>query len=133
MARGKNKKKSGSPGVIKFPGNILEPIRSFLSREEKRLDERKKRLEKEDPFTDASRVVDNAPDTDAAEQVTHERTEALRREVDRRLIQIRKALSMIKIGRYGTCEKCGKMIDTDRLMVMPEATVCIECEKKKEK
>lgn len=133
MARGKNKKGPSPREIIKFPGRILEPIRSFLSREEKRLDERKKGLEKEDPFTDVGRVADNAPDTDAAEQVAHERTEALRREVDRRLIQIRKALSMIKIGRYGTCERCGKMIDTDRLMVMPEATVCIECEKKKEK
>jgi len=25
------------------------------------------------------------------------------------------------------------MIDTDRLMIMPETTVCVKCEKKKEK
>jgi len=25
------------------------------------------------------------------------------------------------------------MIDTDRLMIMPEATLCVDCEKKREK
>ncbi|MBI4999343.1 TraR/DksA C4-type zinc finger protein [Candidatus Gottesmanbacteria bacterium] len=34
---------------------------------------------------------------------------------------------------YGICERCGKMIDTDRLAVMPAAELCLECEKKKEK
>jgi RNA polymerase-binding transcription factor DksA len=119
---------------IKFPSNIVKPIREFLAKEEDRLQKRKDRLNKEDPYEDSQRLTDNAAaDTDAAEQIGHERAEALKREVDRRLIQIRKALTQIKIGRYGICEKCGKMIDTDRLMVMPEATVCVDCEKKKEK
>lgn len=119
---------------IKFPASILAPIQDFLSREERRLKKRKARLNKEDPYEDSRRVIDNAAtDTDAIEQLGHERTEALKREVDRKLIQIKKALSQIKIGRYGICEKCAKMIDTDRLMIMPEATVCVDCEKKKEK
>lgn len=118
---------------IKFPAKILSPIQDFLSKEEGRLKKRKANLDKEDPYEDTRRVIDNAAtDTDAIEQLGHERAEALKKEIDRRLIQIRKALSRIKIGCYGICEKCGKMIDTDRLMVMPEATVCVECEKKKE-
>ena len=47
--------------------------------------------------------------------------------------QIKKALKRVKIGKYGICEECGKMINTDRLAVFPEATLCITCEKKKEK
>jgi RNA polymerase-binding transcription factor DksA len=39
---------------------------------------------------------------------------------------------MVKLGKYGICEKCGKMIDTDRLAINPEATTCIDCEKDKE-
>ncbi|MBM3205879.1 conjugal transfer protein TraR, partial [Candidatus Shapirobacteria bacterium] len=58
---------------------------------------------------------------------------ALEGQINRKLIQIKKALSRLKIGKYGVCEKCGKMIDTDRLMIMPETTVCVKCEKKKEK
>lgn len=93
---------------------------------------RKKELAAEDPFSDPKRVVDNAAtDTDAAEQVGHARVSALRKEIDRKLIQIRKSLTRLKLGKYATCEKCGRMIDTDRLMIRPEATTCINCERKK--
>jgi DnaK suppressor protein len=119
---------------IKFPTNILKPIANFFRREEERLLKRKKVLEKEDPFSDTIRLTENAAaDADAAEQFGHARVEALRQQIDRRLIDIRKAVTRIKIGKYGTCEKCGRMIDTDRLMIKPEATLCIECEKKREK
>lgn len=117
--------------VIAFPRKLLDPIRDFLSREEKKLEKRKKILEKEDPFEDVRRLTDNAAsDADAAEQAGHERITALKSGVDRKLIQVRKALSRIKIGKYGICEECGRMIDTDRLMIYPEATVCVKCKKK---
>lgn len=119
---------------ISFPTSVLKPIKQFLHLEAKKLEERKKVLEKEDPFADTERLTDNAAtDTDAREQFGHARIEAMKKEIDRRLIDIRKALTEIKIGKYGICEKCGKMIDTDRLMIKPEATFCIECERKKEK
>lgn len=113
---------------------LLEPIKQFLSREESKLTQRKKELEKEDPFNDTKRILDNASsDADASEQFGHANIEGLRKEIDRKLVQVRKALTRIKIGKYGICEKCGRMIDTDRLTIFPEATTCIECEKKKEK
>jgi len=119
---------------ISFPAVILAPIRRFLKREEKQLEQRKQSLEKEDPFTDPGRSISNAaPDASAAEQFGHARIEAMRREIDRRLIEVRKALTRIKIGKYGVCQDCGQMIDTERLMAKPEATLCIKCERKKEK
>jgi len=121
-------------GAIHFPGKILKPIANFLAREAKRLEKREKILSKQDPFLDTARVIDNAAsDTDAAEQVGHAQVTAMKRQTTRHLIQIKKALTRIKLGNYGICEKCGKMIDTDRLMVMPEATICIDCERKKER
>lgn len=118
---------------VVFPINLLRPIQKFLHLEEKKLNERKTQLEKQDPFSDPRRITDNASvDTDASEQFGHATIEGLKKEIDRKLIQIRKALTRIKLGKYGTCEKCGRMIDTDRLMVFPEATVCVACEKKKE-
>jgi DnaK suppressor protein len=117
---------------IFFPAKVLEPIKKFLRLEEKKLEERKNVLEKEDPFFNRERIFDNAAvDTEAAEQFGHARIEAMKKEIDRRLIEIRKALTKIKIGRYGICENCGKMIDTERLMIKPEATLCIDCERKK--
>lgn len=121
-------------GRVFFPENILRPIRRFLRLEEKRLEKRKKVLEKEDPFATTIRLSDNAAsDSDAAEQFGHARVEAMKKEIDRKIISVRKALTRIKIGKYGICEGCGKMIDTERLMVKPEATLCIKCEKEKEK
>lgn len=117
-----------------FPSQILKPIVKFLHLEEKKLEERKKSFDKADPFSNTDRLSDNAAvDTDADEQFTHARIEAMKKEVDRKLINIKKALAQIKIGKYGICENCGKMIDTDRLMVKPEATLCVICEKEKER
>jgi DnaK suppressor protein len=119
---------------VTFPDSVLKPVKEFLHLQEKQLNEKKKSLEAQDPFRDPKRVLDNAsPDADAAEQFGHANVEGLKREIDRKLIQIRKALTRMKIGKYGTCERCGEMIDTDRLMVFPEATLCVKCEKEKEK
>ena len=74
-----------------------------------------------------------AIDADAAETVGHMEVSAVRKVLNFSIVQVRKALSMIKIGTYGVCERCGKMIDTDRLMVMADTTICVDCEKKREK
>ena len=117
---------------VKFPKNLINPIGRFLRREEEKLKEHKKKLDKEEPFKDPERVLDNAAiDTDASEQFGHVNVEGVRREIDKTLIQIRKALTRIKIGKYGICETCGNMIDTDRLMVFPAATKCVSCENKR--
>ncbi len=115
-----------------FPLRILRPVADFLTQEVLRLEKKKKDIAEEDPFIDTRRVSDNAsPDTDVVEQIGHAKAKALEGQINRKLIQVKKALARIKIGKYGICEKCGKMIDTDRLMIMPETTVCIKCEKKK--
>jgi RNA polymerase-binding transcription factor DksA len=120
--------------LFQYPAEVLEPVRRYLSEKLGGLEKRQKEVEEEDPFNDRDRLIDNASiDTDAAERVGHMRVSAVKQSMDRSIVQVRKALTMIKIGHYGTCEKCGKMIDTDRLIVMPETTICLDCEKKKEK
>ncbi len=117
---------------VNFPQNLIKPIEKFLHKKEEKLKENKKKLDKEDPFKNPNRILDNAAiDTDAAEQFGHVNVDGLRKEVDKTLIQIRKALTRIKIGKYGTCEVCGEMIDTDRLVVFPAATKCVSCENKR--
>ena len=119
---------------FKFPAKLVKPIEDFLRKKEKKLKEQKRELEKEDPYANVDRINDNAAvDAEAAEEFGHERVSALKLEIDKALIEIRKTLTRIKIGKYGSCEKCGKMIDTDRLAIKPTATLCIGCEKKTEK
>ena len=119
---------------LRYPWEVLEPVRKYLAERLSLLEKRKKVVVEADPFKDKTRLDDNAAmDTDAAEQVGHMQSSALKQALDRSIIQVRKAMSRMKFGKYGVCEKCGKMIDTDRLMIMPEATLCIECEKRREK
>lgn len=115
-----------------FPSQILEPLKRWLTKEEQKLSRRKKNLDAEDPYNNTDRLTDNAAvDTDAAEEFGHERISALKTEIDKTLIRVRKTLTKIKLGRYGLCEKCHKMISTDRLAANPTASLCIDCQKKK--
>jgi RNA polymerase-binding transcription factor DksA len=125
-------KKTNSTPV--FPKSVLTPISHFLSAKLHTLEKRKKEISKEDPFANSDRLNDNAsPDAEADEQFGHARTSALKTEITRSIIGIRKALTMIKLGKYGICEECGKMIDTERLIANPTAILCTKDAAKKEK
>ncbi len=132
--KGENKKKDkNSQKGIKFPANLLKAIGRFLYQEEQKVLKKLQSLKKEDPFSNSSRLNDNAsPSAEAEEQFGHMKNQAIQKELKRKLIQVRKALSRVKIGSYGNCEVCGKMINTDRLIVYPETTICISCLKKRE-
>lgn len=127
-------KKINQKTSVRFPSNLLKPVADFLTARLKELSSRKKEIAKEDPFKDPARVTDNAaPDTEADEQFGHARTSAIAKELGKRIIQVRKALTRVKLGKYGICEECGQMIDTDRLIVYPEATLCAKDAAKREK
>ncbi len=125
-------KNGANTSVFAIPQRLLSPIGDFLTTQLKRLEFRKSALDKDDPFVSGRSDNFASPDTTAAEQFGHARAEALKAELDRKIVQVRKALSRIKIGVYGICESCGKMIDTDRLVISPESTFCIDCERKLE-
>jgi len=120
--------------MFKFPQNVLFSIKKYLEHRQKETNKRVHELQKEDPFKDTGRLNDNASiDTEASEQSSHERVQALKKELENTEGKIQKALNKIKKGKYGFCEKCGKMIDTGRLETFPMAEYCVDCEKKKEK
>src|SRR3989304_10530886 len=118
---------------VGFPINVLQPLLNYLRGEEKRLMKVKVSLKKEDPFKGRKREADNSVDADVAEQVDHDRVQAIRHEIKRSLINIRKTFTRVKIGRYGTCERWGQMVDTDRLAGKPTAEYCMACEQAVEK
>ena len=126
-----NEKKIETPV---FPSSVLTPVSNFLNAKLHTLEKRKKEIAKEDPFADSSRLDDNAsPDAEADEQFGHARTSAIKKEITKSIIGIRKALTMIKLGKYGICEECGKMIDTARLTANPTAILCAKDAAKLEK
>lgn len=118
----------------KFPADLVKPVANVLHGRLEDLKKKKKEIGSEDPFKNVERVNDNAdPGDEADEQFGHARTTAIRGEINKGIIQIRKALTRIKIGKYGICEVCGQMIDTDRLVIYPEATLCAKDAAKREK
>jgi len=117
---------------IQFPNRLLEPIRKFLENELVKMKRTEKSIKRDDPFSDETRNLRNSSEEDVDEQIGHFDAEVKVNFVKKQVVQFRKALSRMKIGKYGVCEKCGKMIDTDRLAARPEATICIDCQRERE-
>lgn len=119
--------------MTQFPQSLLNQMKSYLENRSGHIEKRLKRLQSEDPFRDKDRTLEDTSDDDNAQSTNaHEQSTALQRQLNMALVQTRKALTKIKIGKYGICENCGKSIETGRLVAMPTATLCLSCEKKKE-
>ena len=69
-------------------------------------------------------------DVDAYER---EKTWALIQSLQRKLDSIDHALQSAKSGTYGQCETCGDRIDPARLEIIPEAALCLRCQREYER
>ena len=116
----------------RLPSRLIDPIKRFLEAELLKIKRNQKKLKEADPFSDETRTLENSVEEDLDEQIDHFDTEVKSKFLSKRMVQLRKALTRIKLGKYGACEVCGKMIDTERLMINPEATTCVKCQKEKE-
>ncbi len=115
-----------------FPDDVLNAFRKQLEAEKKKGSAHIKELTKQDPFTDPDRTNDNAAsDAEASEESGHDRVSALIDELKNQQREIDAALGRINDGTYGVCTHCHKLIDPERLHVLPAATLCLDCETKK--
>ena len=69
-------------------------------------------------------------DVDAYER---EKTWALVQRLERKLESIDHALRIARNGTYGICENCEGRIDPARLEALPEATLCLDCQRQVER
>jgi len=51
----------------------------------------------------------------------------LLRQLRERVETLQRALEGTGAGAYGLCEKCGNQINPERLAILPDTTVCINC------
>jgi DnaK suppressor protein len=117
-----------------FPKELLERLRLHLEAEKKKLVAQMRDLSAQDPFSDPDRANDNAAsDSEASEESSHDRFEAMLDALRAKVSDIDAALTRINSGTYGFCSNCREMIDTDRLAILPTATLCLSCEQKKKK
>ncbi len=117
-----------------FSSDLLSGIRQHLEGEKREVVRRIENLSAQDPYSFPDRTNDNsALDMEATEESNHDRYAALASTLHAQLSDIDEALVRIGDGTYGFCSKCHKMIDTDRLAILPTATLCLLCEQKKPK
>lgn len=76
----------------------------------------------------AGMAIDDEHDPEGA-TIAFERSqiEALLDHEHQRLAELDRALERLREGSYGTCERCGRRIATERLAARPAASTCISC------
>jgi RNA polymerase-binding protein DksA len=80
-----------------------------------------------DPLLDSAGASSHeADDADAVSD--YDRNQALLRNSQVVLAQVRAALERLDAGSYGICERCGREISARRLEALPYATLCIDCQ-----
>lgn len=57
----------------------------------------------------------------------------IRSRLVKRLADLREALHRLRDGTYGQCGDCGRRIPERRLLAMPEATLCVPCQERRER
>lgn len=78
-------------------------------------------------------VMDQHPADVADQTLQRELDMTVKRILDIEEQQIREALARQREGKYGICEECGRDIDPERLQARPEATLCIDCQRERER
>ncbi len=82
--------------------------------------------------------LDEGASMDESDQAQHEisisSNYSLIERKARELKQIDRLIRQIAIdSHFGTCEECGNPIPTERLLIVPEATLCVPCQRELEK
>jgi len=113
----------------------LQELDSELAKEEATLLKQLKDVAVENPVVqgDFEPVMKDYGDTEEdriTEATELDRDVAMEQQLERRLKEVRAAREQIAQGKYGNCTNCASPISSDRLNVMPTATLCISCAQK---
>jgi len=104
----------------------LEELRERTLRE---IDRLREQLQAE--IEPASADDDDMADV-AADIYERGKTISLINSLEDKLHSIEHAMSIATSGQYGLCEVCGQPIPEERLQIMPETTLCVQCASKME-
>lgn len=120
-------------------GPRLEPYLRRLTDERRRLRQELSEMEQhqvkteEKPVADVSGSYDDDLVDVATETFEREKGLALESSVQGMLQMVEDALRRARGGTYGVCDGCGRLIDGNRLRVIPYARLCIKCKEREER
>lgn len=72
-------------------------------------------------------VMGDKDEDNAVEVAQFQDNISLERELETNLEKMESALTKIEKGGYGMCVKCNQEIESERLLVCPEAEMCLKC------
>ncbi|HUT73537.1 MAG TPA: TraR/DksA C4-type zinc finger protein [Armatimonadota bacterium] len=116
----------------------LERFRKRLEAEEQDLLERLREIASTKGRATESEVVmelsgyDDHPADMASETFEKEKDQAMLEGIHHSLARVRNALAKVKRGTYGKCDNCSRQIGLQRLRALPHATLCVECQGRRE-
>lgn len=118
--------------------NRLEYFKRRLLEEKKATMNTLKMMEEHHPndasmreYTEELSAYDNHPADLGTEMFMMSMQANLENHERYRITEIDRALENIENGTYGSCQLCGANLPKERLEVMPEANICMECAKGK--
>jgi DnaK suppressor protein len=82
---------------------------------------------------DLRRMGEPSADETDVDAYEREKTLALAYSLERKLESLDRAIHLAQKGTYGFCESCGDRIDPARLEILPQATLCLKCQRKFER
>ncbi|OGO06939.1 MAG: hypothetical protein A2Y73_06040 [Chloroflexi bacterium RBG_13_56_8] len=101
----------------------------MLEREKQRVLEQISRLrgELQGEIERASGTDDDAAADAAADIYEREKTISQLQTLDDKVRALNHAIALAAKGQYGICEMCGQTIPEERLEIVPETTLCVNC------
>jgi DnaK suppressor protein len=75
---------------------------------------------------------DDDPADAGSASFERETAQSLSNHARRLLVQIDDAVRRIDAENYGSCERCGEIIESERLEALPYARLCMECKRRDE-
>jgi DnaK suppressor protein len=119
----------------KLAKSTLERFGKRLEEEQERLQELIEEYERE---LEVARMTesssDRSPDPGNAEASSMKLEYAKELSIEQNtldlLSKVQHALSRVKSGDYGICERCGEAIPIERLDALPYSTLCVNCASK---
>lgn len=113
--------------------NIQEELKQKLLKEKARIEKNladievsKKDIDRE--YETKFPEIDRDQEENADEMEMYESNLAVDESMKAELKKINAALSRIEEGNYGICQNCKKEIPLERLLVYPQADVCLDCQ-----
>jgi DnaK suppressor protein len=105
----------------------IERLRGYLLTEQENL--RKQMTSLEAAAQEPSVGLGNHMAEDATAAFDQATVVSLHRSNEVALQQVEAALARMDNGTYGKCDRCGEEIDFARLKAVPEAAMCLDCQR----